>query len=320
MITLYLVLPCYNEELVIEDSAQKLRALMKGLKEEKKITQKSKVIFVDDGSLDNTWKILDNICQKDSLFGYIRLAHNKGHQNALLAGMLTVRENCDALITLDADLQHDISVIPQFVDLYEQGNEIVYGVRKNRNGENKFKKLTGNAFYWLMEILGTKVIKNHADYRLLGAKALLALSKYEESNLFLRGIIPTIGFQSTTLEYEEKPRLAGKSKYSLRKMLQLAMAGITSFSVRPLQMITLFGGAFFLLSIIMLIYAIYIFMQDGSVPGWTSTVTPIWLLGGIQLLSLGVVGEYIGKIYLESKHRPRYEIEVMVINENEEDR
>lgn len=320
MITLYLVLPCYNEELVIEDSAQKLRALMKGLKEEKKITQKSKVIFVDDGSLDNTWKILDNICQKDSLFGYIRLAHNKGHQNALLAGMLTVRENCDALITLDADLQHDISVIPQFVDLYEQGNEIVYGVRKNRNGENKFKKLTGNAFYWLMEILGTKVIKNHADYRLLGAKALLALSKYEESNLFLRGIIPTIGFQSTTLEYEEKPRLAGKSKYSLRKMLQLAMAGITSFSVRPLQMITLFGGAFFLLSIIMLIYAIYIFMQDGSVPGWTSTVTPIWLLGGIQLLSLGVVGEYIGKIYLESKHRPRYEIEVMVINENDEDR
>ena len=319
MITLYLVLPCYNEELIIEDSAQKLKVLMNGLKEDKKISVKSKVIFVDDGSLDNTWRILDSLCKKDALFGYIRLARNRGHQNALLAGMLTVKDDCDAVITLDADLQHDIFMIPKFIALYEQGYEIVYGVRKNRNGESNFKKLSGDAFYCLMKMLGTKVIKNHADYRLLGTKALSALSKYEESNLFLRGIIPYMGFSATTLEYEEKPRSAGKSKYSMKKMLQLAMAGITSFSVRPLQMITLFGGIIFVFSIVMLVYALCVYTQEGSVSGWTSTVIPIWLLGGIQLLALGVVGEYIGKIYLETKHRPRYEIEMMMIKQGDVD-
>lgn len=314
MITLFLVLPCYNEELIIEDSAKKLKLLMSNLNRNKKISDKSRVIFVDDGSIDSTWGRLRRICQNDSLFGTIRLARNRGHQNALLAGMMEVKDMCDAVITLDADLQHDITAIPQFIDLYEQGNEIIYGVRKNRDGENGFKRFTGNAFYGVMEILGAKVIKNHADYRLLGSRALQALAKYKESNLFLRGIIPTIGFQSTILEYEEKPRLAGESKYSLKKMIQLATAGITSFSVRPLQMITVCGGFFFLLSIIMLFYALCVYVQNGSIPGWTSIVAPIWLLGGVQLLALGIVGEYIGKIYLETKQRPRYEIEAMIMN------
>ena len=313
---IYLVLPCYNEEQVIEDSAKKLKVLMDDLKEKGRISTESRVLFVDDGSTDSTWKLLQDICHDQSLFGAIKLAHNRGHQNALLAGMMTVKDSCDAVITLDADLQHDISAIPKFIELYEQGNEVVYGIRQSRNGESGFKRFTGDAFYGLMEMLGTRVIKNHADYRLLGSKALQALLKYEESNLFLRGIIPSIGFQSTTLEYEEKPRLAGESKYSLRKMIQLAMAGITSFSVRPLQLITFCGGVFFLFSIVMLIYAICVYAQNGSVPGWTSIVAPIWLLGGIQLLALGVVGEYIGKIYLETKHRPRYEIEAMIINQN----
>ena len=314
---IYLVLPCYNEELVIEDSAEKLKGLMNGLKENGTISVSSKVVFVDDGSTDSTWKLLEDICQKDSLFESIKLAHNRGHQNALMAGMMTVKNDCDAVITLDADLQHDISAIPRFIDLYEQGNEVVYGIRKSRDGESGFKKFTGNMFYMLMEMLGTKVIKNHADYRLLGSKALQALSRYEESNLFLRGIIPSIGFQSTILEYEEKPRLAGESKYSLKKMLQLAMAGITSFSVRPLQLITLCGGIFSLFSVVMLIYIIGVYIQNGSIPGWTSIVAPIWLLGGIQLLALGVVGEYIGKIYMETKHRPRYEIEAIVMKPND---
>lgn len=313
MKTIYLVLPCYNEELVIEDTALKLKELMISLMNQRVIFTKSKIVFVDDGSWDGTWELLDKICQKDGLFGAIRLAHNSGHQNALLAGMMSVKDQCDAVITLDADLQHDISAIPKFVELYEEGYEIVNGVRSSRKGEGFFKKVSGNAFYGIMRILGVDIIRNHADYRLMSTKALNALDKYGEVNLFLRGIVTQIGFKNTTLKYEEKERLAGVSKYSLKKMMKLAADGITSFSIRPLQMITACGILFFGISIIMFIYAILTFVHDGTVPGWTSIVAPLWLLGGIQLLALGIVGEYIGKIYMETKHRPRYEIEKIIL-------
>lgn len=312
MKTIYLVLPCYNEELIIEDSASKLEALMQGMISEKKISDASKVYFVNDGSTDNTWYILKEICRTGNLFGAVSLSNNCGHQSALLAGMLSVKDECDAVITLDADLQHDISAIPRFVELFEEGYEIVYGVRKSREGEKKFKKLTGDAFYEVMNASGAKVIKNHADYRLLSSRVVKALQGYEETNLFLRGIIPMMGFKSTTLQYEEKPRLAGESKYSLKKMIKLATDGITSFSIRPLQMISFCGVFFFLLSVVMLIYAFVAFAKNGTIPGWTSTVVPVWLLGGIQLLALGIVGEYIGKIYLETKHRPRYLIDEII--------
>lgn len=309
MKTIYLVLPCYNEELVIQDSAAKIENLLKGLIEEKLISEESRACFVNDGSQDSTWELLESLCESHTFLCAISLAGNRGHQNALLAGMMMVKDRCDAVITLDADLQHDISVIPEFIRQYEKGYEIVYGIRKSRKGEGVFKKLSGNAFYSLMNILGAKIIKNHADYRLMSGKAISALERYEESNLFLRGIIPTLGFSYITIEYEERPRLAGESKYSLKKMIQLAASGITSFSVRPLQLISFCGIFFFLVSIVMLVYAVVVFVHDGSVPGWTSTVAPIWLLGGIQLLALGVVGEYIGKIYMETKHRPRYEVD-----------
>lgn len=316
MKNIYLILPCYNEELVVNDSAMKLKELMNELQAERKISENSRVIFVDDGSSDATWELLESICKREQLFGAIRLAHNSGHQNAILAGMMAVRDKCDAVITLDADLQHDINAIPRFIKLFEEGFEIVNGVRKSRKGEGLFKKLTGDAFYCVMRFAGAKVIKNHADYRLMSAKALCALEKYDEVNLFLRGIIPQIGFKNTILEYNEKERLAGKSKYSIKKMLKLAADGITSFSIRPLQMITVCGMLFFMMSIVMFIYAILTFANKGTIPGWTSIVAPLWLLGGIQLFALGIVGEYIGKIYMETKRRPRYEIEKQILDEN----
>lgn len=318
MKTIYLVLPCYNEEQIIQDSAFKVKKIMRALIREKKISEKSKVFFVNDGSTDRTWEILKDICNNDSLFGGISLTGNCGHQNAILAGMMYVKDMCDAVITLDADLQHDITVIPDFVRLFEEGYDIVYGVRKNREGEKKFKKITGDAFYNVMLFSGAKIIKNHADYRLMSAKAICALDEYGEVNLFLRGIIPLMGFRNTILEYEEKSRLAGKSKYSLKKMLKLAADGLTSFSIRPLQLISLCGILAFLLSIIMIIYAIVVYIENGTVPGWTSIIAPIWFLGGIQLLSLGVVGEYIGKIYMETKHRPRYIVDQTIIPKIEE--
>ena len=241
MKNIYLILPCYNEELIVNDSAVKLKELMNELQEKRKISGDSRVVFVDDGSVDATWELLESICKRDRLFGAIRLAHNSGHQNALLAGMMAVKDKCDAVITLDADLQHDICAIPRFIELFEEGYEIISGVRRSRKGEGFFKKLSGDAFYGIMNLLGVKIIKNHADYRLMSANALNALEKYDEVNLFLRGIIPQMGFKSTTLEYDEKERFAGKSKYSVKKMLKLAADGITSFSIRPLQMIAVCG-------------------------------------------------------------------------------
>lgn len=314
MSIIYLVLPCYNEEAIIKDSAIKLKRLMEDMISSNKVSEKSRIVFVNDGSTDNTWSLIEEICIDSTIFGAISLSSNRGHQNALLAGIMSVKDECDAVITLDADLQHDIEMIPQFVMQYEAGNDIVYGIRKSRGSESLFKQITGNLFYDVMGVFGANIIKNHADYRLMSRRAINALSRYDEVNLFLRGIITQLGFPNTTLEYEEKPRLAGESKYSLKKMVGLASDGITSFSIKPLQIISFLGALFFLFSIIMFIYAVVVFALEGTVPGWTSIVAPIWLLGGIQLLSLGVVGEYIGKIYMETKHRPKYEIEKDILH------
>lgn len=314
MKTIYLVLPCFNEEQVICTSMETLNLLWKRLINEGVISDNSRIVFVNDGSTDSTRKLIEEECERNIYFGIINLAHNVGHQNAMLAGLQTVVDCCDAVITLDADLQHDINKIPEFIEAFEKGNDIVYGVRKSRQGEGFFKRVTGDGYNRLMRILGAPVIKNHADYRLMSARAIRALMKYDETNLFLRGIIPQIGYQSTVIEYEEKPRMAGESKYTFGKMMKLAIDGITSFSVRPLEMVFAWGGVFFALSIIMFIYAIVVFIKNGTVPGWTSIVAPIWLLGGIQLLALGVVGEYVGRIYLEAKHRPKYEIESKILH------
>lgn len=302
------VLPCYNEEAVIENSADELGKLVEKLIREELIAESSKIVFVNDGSEDKTWSLITKLCLKNHLFCGINLAHNSGHQNAILAGMLTVKDKCDAVITLDADLQHDINVIPEFVRKFEEGYEIIYGVRRSRKGEGIFKRITGNSYYDLLHFLGIDIIKNHADYRLMSSRAVTALSKYDEVNLFLRGIIPQIGLNSIIIEYDEKPRLAGESKYSFKKMMKLATDGITSFSIKPLQFISFCGIFFFFISIVLFIYAIIVWHKNDVVPGWTSIVAPIWLLGGIQLLALGIVGEYIGKVYMEVKRRPRYEI------------
>ena len=291
MKTLFLVLPCYNEELVLKDSTHKLKELMNKMIEEKVISEDSKICFVNDGSTDTSYEILKEICRDDFMFCAINLAGNSGHQNALMAGMLTMHDKCDAIITLDADLQHDISMIPEFWKLYLEGNEVVYGVRNSRKGEKVLKRVTGDAFHGIMRFSGAKVIKNHADYRLISSKAIRALMQYG-------------------------PRLAGESKYSFPKMFKLATDGITSFSVRPLQIISGCGIFFFLLSILMLIYAVVTYAHSGVVQGWTSIVGAIWMLGGIQLLALGVVGEYIGKIYMETKQRPRYIVDEIIMNGN----
>lgn len=316
MKTLFLVLPCYNEELVLKESATQLETLMSNMIEGKIISDKSKICFVNDGSTDATYEILKKLCHENPIFCAINLAGNSGHQNALMAGMVTMCDKCDAIITLDADLQHDISKIPEFWNLYLEGNEIVYGVRKSRNGEKMAKRLTGDAFFGIMKLSGAKMIKNHADFRLISSKAIRALMEFKETNLFLRGIIPSLGFKNTVVEYEEKPRLAGESKYSFGKMLKLATDGITSFSVRPLQFIACCGMLFFILSILMFVYAIFTYANSGVVQGWTSIVAAIWMLGGIQLLALSIVGEYIGKIYMETKHRPRYIIDEIIMEDN----
>lgn len=313
MKTIYLVLPCYNEEQVIRASMEALNLLWEKMVRECIISNKSRIVFVNDGSTDSTRKLIEESCEQNIYFGIINLAHNVGHQNAMLAGLRTVVDRCDAVITLDADLQHDINKIPEFIESFENGNDIVYGVRKSRKGEGFFKRISGDGYNKLMRMLGTPVIKNHADYRLMSARAIYALMRYDEANLFLRGIIPQIGYQSTIVEYDEKPRMAGESKYTIGKMMKLAMDGITSFSVRPLEMVFAWGMVFFVLSIIMFIYAIIVFVKEGTVPGWTSIVAPIWLLGGVQLLALGIVGEYVGRIYLEAKHRPKYEIESEIL-------
>ncbi len=315
-IKLWLVIPCYNEEKVLPSTIVKIADLMNKLVLEEDISADSSVLFVDDGSKDNTWEIIKSTCSSQRLFRGLKLSRNKGHQNALLAGLTYACGKCDCAISMDADLQDDINAIPEFLAKYCQGYHIVYGVRSSRNSDTKFKKNSASLFYKLMRFLGAETVDNHADYRLMSSKALGALLEYKEANLFLRGIVPLIGFQSTCVYYERKERLAGETKYPLGKMIGFAIDGITSFSVRPLRVIALVGILCSGLSILGLLYALISHFAHLTVPGWTAIVCSIWLLGGIQLFCLGVVGEYIGKIYSEVKQRPRYIIDEVVIYED----
>lgn len=311
----YLVVPCYNEEEVIEKSAQVLGDKIRRLREAGRIAAGSKVMFVNDGSKDNTLRLLHKAAERDAMFSVISLAGNYGHQSAILAGMMTARRYADAVVTIDADLQQDIEALDKFIDSYMAGSEVVYGVRNDRHSDGFFKKGSATLYYNLMHLLGSRVITNHADYRLMSKKALDALAEYQETNLFLRGLIPTMGFPSDVVYFDVKAREAGHSKYTLSKMMTLAMDGITSMSTRPLRMISVLGLSVFLFSCIMLVIILADWIQGNNVPGYTTSMTVSLLIGGITILSLGIIGEYIGKIYMEAKHRPRYIIDTFVWKE-----
>lgn len=303
---LYIVIPCYNEEEVLDKTKTELKKKMNTLIQNKKIDKQSKVIFVNDGSKDKTWDLIQQFYQEDKLFGGINLSRNRGHQNALLAGLLTVKDDADIVISMDADLQDDIDAIDLMIEARNSGADIVYGVRNSRKKDSFFKRTTAQGFYRVMKILGVDVIYNHADYRLTSRRVLDSLKDYREVNLFLRGIFPLIGFKSDIVYYERKERFAGKSKYPLKKMLNFAWDGITSFSVKPIRLVLNVGVVILILSLLMILYSVIQKVLGNTVDGWTFIVCSLWLLGGIQMLSLGIIGEYIGKIYSETKARPRY--------------
>ena len=317
--TLYIVVPCYKEEAVLPETSKRLEAKMTSLMEQGKISEKSRIMFVNDGSSDNTWPIIQALHEKKpELFSGVNLSRNRGHQNALLAGLLTAVNYADMIISMDADLQDDINAVDAMVDAYHEGYEIVYGVRSKRDTDTFFKRFTAEGFYKVMKALGVDIVFNHADYRLMSRRAVEGLAQFSEVNLFLRGIVPQIGYKWTTVTYERAERFAGESKYPLKKMLAFAADGITSFSVKPIRLVFTTGVVVFIVSIIMLLYALIAKIAGHTSVGWTSLMGSIWLLGGIQLLGLGIVGEYIGKIYNETKHRPRFIIESVLNKQDNE--
>ncbi|MBO5572309.1 MAG: glycosyltransferase family 2 protein [Ruminococcus sp.] len=304
---LYMVVPCYNEEAVLNETASQLKAKYISLIERKLISPESRVVFVNDGSKDKTWSMIQELHSSDpDFFSGIDLAHNSGHQNAVLAGLMTVKDICDMAITMDADLQDDINTIDAMVEKYYEGNQVVYGVRSARDTDTFFKKFTAEGFYKFMKVMGADVVYNHADFRLMSKRVLQELAGFKEVNLFLRGMVPLIGFQSCNVYYERHERFAGESKYPLKKMLAFAVNGITSFSTKPLKLITTLGFIMSLASICAFIWAFIAKIGGFSEHGWSSTMCSIWLIGGLQLLCLGIIGEYVGKIYAEVKQRPRY--------------
>lgn len=306
---LYLVIPCYNEEKVLPETSKQLHAKMQSLIEKEKISGQSRIVFVDDGSKDRTWELIEELHREAPIFQGIKLSRNEGHQNALLAGLMTVKDKCDMVISLDADLQDDINAIDEMVEKYYQGCDIVYGVRSARDTDTAFKRKTAEGYYKVIKLLGGDVVYNHADYRLMSRRALDGLEKFKEVNLFLRGVVPMIGYKSDKVYYARKERFAGESKYPLKKMIAFAWEGITSLSIKPIRMIMLLGSAIFLVSIIMLIYSFVRHAAGETTIGWTSTVVSIWAIGGLQLLAIGIIGEYIGKVYLETKERPKFIVE-----------
>ena len=306
---LFIVVPCYNEQEVLPETARRLKEKTDALVEARKIADGSRIVFVDDGSSDRTWEIIRDLHENDRVFRGIRLSRNRGHQNALLAGLLTVRDEADACLSMDADLQDDADAIDAMVDRFLDGTDIVYGVRSARNTDTFFKKATAEGFYKLMASMGVETVYNHADFRLMSKRALEGLSQFEEKNLFLRGMIPLIGFSHDTVYYERGERRAGESKYPFRKMVRFALEGITSLSVEPIRLITRLGFVIFFVSIVVLIYCLARYFTGHTIQGWTTTVLSVWAIGGLIMISLGVIGEYIGKIYLETKNRPRYIVE-----------
>ena len=313
---LYLVVPCYNEAEVLHETSRQLKTKISSMIQSGAISENSKIMFVNDGSKDKTWEIIKELHDNDSLFSGINLAKNCGHQHALLSGLMTVKDYADIVISLDADLQDDVNAIDQFVDKYHEGHDIVYGVRSSRTTDTWFKRNTALAFYKFQSIMGINSVYNHADYRLMSKRALEGLAEFKEVNLFLRGMIPLIGYPSTTVEYVRNERFAGESKYPLKKMLAFAWNGITSFSVKPIRFLTGMGVSIFFVSLVIICYSLIRRILGYTVPGWTFLACSMWLLGGIQLLGLGVVGEYIGNIYNEVKGRPRYIVEELLNETN----
>ncbi len=310
METLYFVIPCYNEEEMLPLTARALIEKMDKLIKDGRIAPDSKVLFVDDGSKDKTWELIEKLHRSVPMFTGIKLSRNRGHQNALLAGLMTAKEHADIIVSMDADLQDDINAVDGFLDKRAEGCDIVYGVRSSRDKDTKFKRWTARTYYKLLAKLGVEITYDHADYRLMSRRAVEALEKFEEVNLFLRGLVPMLGFKSDTVSYVRNERQAGESKYPLKKMLSFAIEGITSLSVKPIRLITTLGLLVFLISLIMLVYFFVLWLMDKTVPGWPTTVVSVWALGGLQLLAIGVIGEYIGKIYLETKHRPTFIIDI----------
>lgn len=315
MSTVYLVVPCYNEEAVLPETVSRLTEKMKTLIAAGHADENSRFLLVDDGSKDKTWELICRFCEENPLCAGLKLAHNRGHQNALLAGLMAAKEKADCAISLDADLQDDIDALDGFLAKFEEGCDVVYGVRNKRDTDSFFKRSTARGFYKVMKMLGVDVVYDHADYRLMSRRALEALGDYKEVNLFLRGIVPLIGYRSDYVYYDRHERFAGESKYPLKKMLSFALDGITSFSVKPLKLISNLGILISVLSVFGLLYALVSYFAGWAVSGWTAIVCSIWLLGGLQMLCLGVVGGYIGKIYSEVKDRPRYRIEDHLKNE-----
>lgn len=317
---LYLVIPCYNEEAVLPETASRLKEKLQGLIAADTISERSRILLVDDGSKDDTWRTITVLHGSDPLFSGLRLSRNKGHQNALLAGLMTAMNLADVVISMDADLQDDIDCVDRFLVKYREGCDIVYGVRDDRSTDTAFKRASAQSYYKIMRALGVNIVYNHADYRLMSKRALEGLARFGEVNLFLRGIVPLIGYTACTVEYARGERFAGESKYPLKKMLALAWDGVSSFSVRPIRFVTVTGFVVFLVSLCLMLYSFIAHFAGRTVPGWSTLMVSIWLLGGIQILSLGIIGEYIGKIYGEVKARPKYIIETLLDSNQEEAR
>ena len=314
MPTVYFVIPCYNEEEVLAETTTRLTEKMVQMYRDGLADENSRILYVDDGSKDKTWELITKFHEENPLVEGLKLARNRGHQNALLAGLMTAKDKCDCAISLDADLQDDTDVLDEFVKKYMEGCDVVYGVRNKRDTDTVFKKTTALGFYKFMKVLGVDIVYNHADYRLMSKRALEGLAEYKEVNLFLRGIVPLIGYRHDYVYYDRHERFAGESKYPLKKMIAFAVDGITSFSVKPLRLISSFGIIIALLSVFGLLYALISHILGVTVPGWTAIVCSIWLLGGIQLFCVGIVGVYVGKIYNEVKQRPRYRVDTYLEN------
>lgn len=319
---LYIVVPCYKEEAVLPETSRRLREKLEALIKQGKIDRDSRILFVNDGSKDRTWPLIEQYHKEaPEIFSGINLSRNRGHQNALLAGLSTAVTRADMVISMDADLQDDINAVDAMIDEYHNGYDVVYGVRSKRETDTFFKRFTAEGFYKIMQALGVDIVFNHADYRLMSRRALEGLMQFSEVNLFLRGIVPQIGYPSTTVTYARAERFAGESKYPLKKMIAFAADGITSFSVKPIRLVFFAGVFIFLCSLVMFIYAIITKAAGRSTSGWSSLMASIWMLGGIQLLGLGIVGEYIGKIYNETKRRPRFIIEqILDTNDAEQEK
>ncbi len=315
-VNLYVVVPCYNEEAVLPETSKRMLELFSTMKNDGLINDKSRIVFVDDGSKDKTWSIIDSLAKEHKEIAGVKLARNAGHQNALLGGLMTVKNDCDCAVSIDADLQDDINVIPDMVKHYIDGYDVVYGVRNKRDTDTFFKRSTAVGFYKLMQAMGVNIVFNHADYRLMSRRALEGLAEFPERNLFLRGMVPLVGYRSTSVCYDRNERFAGESKYPLKKMLSFAFDGITSFSISPIRIISTFGAIVCVISVAMAIYALVEKLLGNTDSGWASLMMSIWFIGGVQLLSVGLIGEYIGKLYKEVKRRPRYIIETYV---NEKD-